>query len=181
MNKNIEKLLESALDVESKNTNFTMDDIYYKMNQSLMNTPYHQLQVEGKKQVIEQELKKYYISKILELNPKTEIDEDMDLCLSVELLGNIIPKGKYQDISQFVHFLLQIAGSLQGFSIIWSIKNDIKEPILEYTDNGHIDELITSEDMDLILTFKFIFDIFKNHFMVSELVKKIETINSQNN
>ena len=84
-----------------------MDDIYYKMNQSLMNTSCHQLEVSGKKTVVEQEMKEYVISKMLELNSKTEIDEDMDLCLIVEVLGNMIQKEKHFDtLSHLVHFLL---------------------------------------------------------------------------
>lgn len=164
-------------DFQSNDLGFTMRDIYYKMNYALISTHYSELEISGKKKIVEQEMRKYIISKILELNPKIKIDKDIDLCLLAKILGDMIPKEKHSDtISHLTHFILQVASSMQGFHIIWSSKN-ITEPVLKYKDNDYIDELITSEDMDLVSTFEFIFDIFKNHFMIDNFVKRIQTIN----
>ena len=89
----------------------------------------------------------------------------------------MIPKEKHFDtIRHLTHFVLQIAGTMQGWDIIWFVEESdtyINNPeVLKY--NEMWDTLKTHQDENLVQTFKFVFDTFENNFMKKPYMKDYE-------
>ena len=162
----------------SRDCNITMQDIYSEVNYNLRKNDFHNIDsISERKRLVNEELKKYVISKILELDSNISISDEMDLYFLVELLGRLIPKEEHFDtIRHFVHFVLQIASDMQGWYIVWYVKESnayINNPeILKY--NEMWDTLKTHQDENLVQTFKFVYDTFENHFMEKHHIKDYE-------
>lgn len=162
----------------SRDCNITMQDIYSEVNYYLRKNDFHNIDsISERKRLVNEELKKYVISKILELDSNISISDEMDLYFLVELLGRLIPKEEHFDtIRHLIHFVLQIASDMQGWYIVWYVKESnsyINNPeILKY--NEMWDTLKTHQDENLVQTFKFVYDTFENHFMEKHHIKDYE-------
>jgi len=170
-----------GIDFKSLDVNFkkiSMQDIYYKVNSSLVNDDFYSFDVDGQKRLVELELKKYIISKIHELDLNIDVNNNMDIYFLVDILGRMIPSSKHFDvIRHLTHYMLQIAGTMQGWEVIWFVEEDnslIDKPLVSFNESDKWDKLITHQETDLVYSFKFTYDIFKNHFMEKQNVKIIE-------
>lgn len=156
----------------------TMQDIYYKINTKLVDDGFDLLNTEYKKRLVEQELKNYIISKINELDSSILVNVDMDIYFLVDILGRMIPSENHFDvIRHLTHYVLQIAGTIQGWEIIWFVEEDnelIEQPLASFNDLGKWDKITTHKNTNLVTSFKFVYDIFQNRFMQKQNVKIIE-------
>lgn len=167
----------------NKDINFM--DIIYKMNQYVMQNNCFDPSIEKQKELVDSCLKKYTIEKLQELNSNKIISDEAAKELSMidlfEELASIIPKEKHFDTLRFyTHYVLEISGSLQGWCIPWSSSEEQEELEAAFNMDGKWNELKTPLNEDYVNTFKFVYDVFQNRFMVKYSVKKI-TSNQENN
>lgn len=146
-----------------------LKDIYYKVNLILSESDFLNQSIEDKKITLENAICEYISEKIKQLKPDFE-NENMDIYMLIEMISNIIPKNEHLDtISHFTHLILQVASTIQGWEIVWMIEN-IEKPIVQFDINNKWDKLITKDSEDLVNIFKFVYDIFQNHFIENKLL-----------
>lgn len=168
------------------NDKISFNDIIFKMNQYVMQqSNCFDSDTEKQKELVESCLKKYTIEKLQELNSNKMISDEVAKELSMidlfEELAGMIPKEKHFDTLRFyTHYILEIAGSLQGWSITWWNNDDQEDLEVLFNMDGKWDKLNTPLNEDYVKTFVFVYDIFQNNFMVKDSAKKI-TSKSENN
>lgn len=168
------------------NDKISFNDIIFKMNQYVMQqSNCFDPDIEKQKELVESCLKKYTIEKLQELNSNKMISDDAAKELSMidlfEELAGMIPKENHFDTLRFyTHYILEIAGSLQGWSITWWNNDDQEDLEVLFNMDGKWDKLNTPLNEDYVKTFEFVYDIFQNSFMVKNSAKKI-TSKSENN
>lgn len=168
------------------NDKISFNDIIFKMNQYVMQqSNCFEPDIEKQKELVESCLKKYTIEKLQELNSNKMISDEAAKELSMidlfEELAGMIPKEKHFDTLRFyTHYILEIAGSLQGWSITWWNNDDQEDLEVLFNMDGKWDKLNTPLNEDYVKTFVFVYDIFQNNFMVKDSAKKI-TSKSENN
>lgn len=119
------------------NGEINFKDIIYKMNQYIIQQDNcFDPSIENQKELVETCLKKYTIEKLQELNSNKMISDEAAKELSMidlfEELADVVPKENHFDTLRFyTHYILEIAGSLQGWSITWW-NNDDQEDLEVY-------------------------------------------------
>lgn len=149
------------------------NDIYSKINPILIKNNYHNLDIKGKKTLIDKALKVYIISKLDEIGKLNLLKEDNTEKLSVvdllEILANEIPEDKqHSTLNHFVHLIANLAGNLQGFGVIWWQDDDkslIENPIIDFNENGFLNQIKTHENTPYVKTFNLVYYTFMNEFM----------------
>ena len=147
-------------------------DIYNKIDIQLMEEDYWNLDIEDRKRLIDKFLKQYIILKINEINSNAlcETNKELSTIELFELLSSLIPKEEHFDtIRHFTHYILGICDNLQGWSVMWwGEENEelIANPLVEFDINGRWDKLVTDDRTDLVKTFKFVYYVFQNEFML---------------
>lgn len=148
-------------------------DIYFRVGKDLYQHAFDVENTGRKKSLVEGCLKTYLASKIAEestekaliLSEKEEVSVD-DL---VEMLGDLIPEEEHFDtMRHLTHFMLNIAGEMQGWSITWWDEQDeqfIDNPLIKFNEEGKIDSLTTHKQSSYVQTFKFVHEVFTNSFM----------------
>lgn len=152
-----------------------MNDIYFKVNSKLVERGYNFVGVDKKLKLLDDTLKQYLVEKINELQTKPIILEDNDESITVydlvTILGELIPKNEHLNtLDKLTHYILDVAGTLQGFSITWeanaelgNIRADIK--------NGIWVTLDSNKDEDSVKTFHFVYDILQNQMIKNKTPK----------
>lgn len=144
-------------------------DIYYKMNQRLIEENYWALNMKEKKELINNELIKYTVTKIQEFNPHFKYDQSMDITTLLEIFNNLIDEEeKFETLRHFTHLILNIASSFQEYEIIWWVESDkdlIDNPICDFNEENKWNTLTTHQKTDLIKTFKLVNETFNNNFL----------------
>lgn len=158
----------------------TITDIYYQIDSKIMEQGFYEGDIARKKQLIDENLKEYIGSKIAELNSGVLLERTKEISVVEYLayLASLIPPEEhFNTLRHFVHYILNVAGNLQGFSILWWCEEKpelIEKPIIEFDTEGKWEKLITHEKTDYVQTFAFGYNIFQNQFMMSEPQKRIE-------
>ena len=144
-------------------------DLYYKVNSYALNSDYNSSSTERKKEIIDEGLKEYILSKL----PDNESYKELDLIDLFTILVDETKEETFNTLRFFIHYILDVAGALQGRNIIWCEQLDFKKPSVEF-DEEIWDKLETSKDTSYKDIFFFVHDIFMSHFMCKEknLVKK---------
>jgi hypothetical protein len=148
-------------------------DICYRMDISVVPQNFWELNTEGKKNLIDSELKKYILSK-LELNVTKNIseknNEEVTVYDLINILANNIPKEEHLGtIDQFTHYILKMVGTLQGFDVIWWVEEEeylIENPKIDIRSDGRWDQVITHKETDYVKSFSHVYYSFINGFMV---------------
>lgn len=148
-------------------------DIYSKINPILIENNYHNLDIEGKKTLIDKALRVYIISKLDEIGKLNLLKEDNTENLSVgdllHVLAGEIPEDKHDStLNHFVHLIANLAGNLQGFDILWWEEDDenlIENPIIDFNENGFLNQIKTHENTPYVKTFNLVYYTFMNEFM----------------
>ena len=151
-------------------------DIYSKINPILIENNYHNLDINGKKTLIDKALKVYIISKLESLGKLNLLKGDNANDLSVgdllEILANEIPEDKHHStLNHFVHLIANLAGNLQGFDILWcEEKNEslIENPIIDFNAAGLLNEIKTHKNTPYVKIFNLVYYTFMNEFMKDE-------------
>lgn len=159
-------------------------DIYFKVGKDLY-THAFDIEPDGrKKKLVDACLKTYLASKIAEESTEQALvlsdKEDVSVDDLVEMLGDLIPEEEHFDsMRHLTHFLLNIAGEMQGWSITWWDEQDeqfIDNPLIKFNEAGKIESLTTHKQSSYVQTFKFVHDVFTNSFMNEKTQNKQFTL-----
>ncbi len=156
-------------------------DIYGEIDRALFIRTFLAFDIKEQKEIIDEELKKYILGKINEVNVCALKDvndlESMTVTDLLKLLASNIPlEEHYEVFRHFTHYILAVAGSLQGWEITWICEDDeslITLPIIQYNNEDKWDTLTAHMKTDYIGIFDFVYDNFKNNFMVDQAPKRI--------
>lgn len=164
-------------------------DIYYKVGKNLYEKDFDFKSTEEKKILVEGNLKNYIAGKIAEEstmkaielsnNPQVTLDE------LVIMLGDLIPKEEHFDtMRHLTHFILNIAGEMQGWSVVWYEEQEtefIDNPLVKFNEAGKIESLTSHKETSYVQTFQFVHEIFKETFMTKKKVQKQLTLKDTRN
>lgn len=147
-------------------------DIYFKAGMELASKSFDFRTIEEQKQLVDETLKVYLIEKLSEINSKS-ISEEAKNEISVEdlvmHLGEVIPTANHFDtLRHLTHFILNIAGEMQSWSIVWYSEKDpsfIDNPLVTFNDNGKLESLSTHEAQSYVQTFQQVYGVFREVFM----------------
>ncbi len=147
-----------------------MSDIYYKVDSYIVKNGYWEKDNIEKQELIEEGLTLYLTEKIMSLPfyisnnetiKKVNNGESVELDELVDALGKIIPESSHFDtIRHLTHYVLGIAGDLQGHSIVWyhEPEKDISDtPVITYDNAGRWDSITTTKSIMLPETFKAVY------------------------
>ena len=145
-------------------------DIYYKLGEELLEQNFWQVSSDDKKRLIDQTLKQYFILKINEIAGKNLLPIDLDYNVNdlFELLITTIPAGQQANIQHIIHYILNVAGNMQNYSITWWEEEDvtlISQPFASFNESNQWSDLKTHAKTDYMKTFNFVYDLFLNSFM----------------
>lgn len=148
-----------------------MNDIYYGVDSYIVANGFYRTDLNGKKQLVDEGIKKYLITKISEFDSTKTLPEEKSSEVTVEelidLLGEIIPKQDHkQKIAHLTHYIKGMSGFLQNWSVTWWQENDealIDAPLIEFNADGKWDSIKTHEQTSYTETAKFAYTVFKNN------------------
>ena len=154
-----------------------LTDIYYKAGKDLAEHGFDAADTQRKKKLVDASLKNYITTKIIEEDfekvfllyndPETSV-EDL-----VEMLGDIIPREQHFDtMRHLTHFILQIAGEMQYWSVVWYQDEDVSfvdNSLAEFNENGKLESLTTHKETSYVDTFKFVHGLFNEVFMEKQV------------
>lgn len=157
------------------NDNIHFNDIYSRIilepNEYLATT-------ENQKQILDEQLKKYLIDKISEIDYNISKSKNINKLTTKELimvLSNYIPKIKHDyTLNHIIYAILGYASNMQSHSIVWYEEQDkelIEHPIITYDEQGRWNELKTHRNTDYLQIFNIVYDNFFNNFMIKENYK----------
>lgn len=160
-------------------------DIYYKVDIKIMDRGFYESDIQTKKALIEEGLFNYTVTKLKELGI-TDICCDKkqnDLISMLEYVDSRIIDLKEKDdfFSNYTHYILNVAGGIQGFGIVWYQSNDndlLEQPLIDFNIDGKWDSLKTHQNTSPIQTTLFVLDVFKNQLCIENKSNcKIKHIN----
>lgn len=164
-------------------------DIYFKVGKNLFEKEFDFKTTEEKKTLVEGNLKNYVAGKIVEedLEKATELSNNPQVSLDelVIMLGELIPREEHFDtIRHLTHFILNIAGEMQGWSIVWYEEQDAKfvdNPLIKFNEAGKIESLTSHKETSYVQTFQFVHEVFKESFMTKKPTHKQLTLKDTRN
>lgn len=156
-------------------------DIYYKVGKVTIENGFLDKNVKDKKLIVIEEIKKYIISKLTELGVTNKIlKEKFSIMDLFEILYNTIPKEEHSEVlSHIVHCILNIAGTMQRYEIVWwqeKSEQFINNSIAEFNEDGTWDCIKTHEETNYCKVFDFVYDVFINRFMEIPYIKRKQDI-----
>ncbi len=180
-----------------------LNDIYYRVDREIVENGFWEADNEGKKTLIDTALKHFVIEKIEECNQEkrlstgvqTEITlwdfekkrlyeayKDVSLSETVRMLGDIIPKeDHFETLRHLTHYILNVAGTLQGPSIVWSVDNSVEflgNSVVTFNDRGYWDALISHDQTSYVQTFEFAHSVF-NEYILGKGPKQKQLVSSK--
>lgn len=153
-----------------------INDIYSTVDEKIVRNGFYDVNIEGKKELVEKELRNYFILKIKEINNNVNFSDDVFKDFNIyelfEFLANQIPSDEHsKTLNHIIHYVLKIASNLQGYTIVWYAA-DHEQYIDDYNTiiNEHNlwSRLTTHTNTDYVKTFNLVYDVFQNHFMVED-------------
>ena len=160
-----------------------MTDIYFEIDSHILVQGFWKVDIEDKKRLIDKELKRYIILKIQQLGNKMICNTDyqeMNVPDLFRVLAELIPKEDHFDtIRHFTHYILNVAGNLQGWSITWYVEDDellIEKPLIEFDEENRWTELKTHNQTNYIVAFLATYSAFQNYFMCKDKTKSLQDI-----
>ena len=161
-------------------------DIYYKVGIKLAEEHFDFRTTEEQKELVDKHLKNYLLEKLSEVTKtSTFIDSTNEVPIEtlVDELGNQIPEeGHFDTMRHLTHFILNIAGEMQGWSIIWYGECNpefIDNSLIKFNINGKLESLTTHNDESYVTTFKQVYGVFKEVFMSKEKTPQLKIYSKQ--
>ena len=157
------------------------NDIYFKVDSKIVEEGFWHADIVEKKNLIDKELRLYAIEKLKMINYNHYLlsvsDSNISLNDLVSMLASDISKEEhFNTLRHFVHYILNIAGSLQNRSIVWwDEDNDtlIAVPVIDFNEDGYWESLITYKETDYVQIFNFVYEVFNNKFLVDNVYKRL--------
>ena len=159
--------------------NVDTSDIYFRIDSEIVDKGFWTADVKTKKSLIANGLYNFTMLKMKELglnNCITDGKEKTDLINLLELINNNLntTEDKNEFFRHYTHYILQVVGGIQGYSIIWWQEDEeelAENPLIEFDNNGLWSSLKTHSKTDSLKTTMFVLDIFKKHFGVQDEIK----------
>ena len=154
------------------------NDIYNKVNAQVREKDFHQLDIEGKKELINTELVNYTLEKIKHFKIS---QPPLDLAEVLKLIDETLETSeeKNEFFRHYTHYILKVASGLQGWEIIWWEEDALSlqdKPLITFNDDNKWDTLTTHRETPPINITLFVLDIFDNQFAKNEAIKLQKTI-----
>lgn len=138
-----------------------MKDVQYKVDTYIVENGYYHADNTRKKHLVETGMKKYMIEKISEIDCQRKIPHsrvgEVSLHELAEILGEIIPEKMHNETMAYLtHYVLGVAGFMQGKFVQWDIEDDIAFvscPLIETNQDGKWGRLVTHEKTPHLKTF----------------------------
>lgn len=150
----------------------TFTDIYYTVDSKIVEQDFDQKDIEEQKQLIDKELKNYMLKKIYELGIPgvltSEHKDEVSTYQLAEVLATLIPANEhFETIRHLTHYVTQIAGAIQGHSIVWWSSEDdvLGQPEVTFNEQGQWDDLNTHPQESYLKVFETVYNTFQNKFM----------------
>lgn len=158
-----------------------LKDIYFKVGMNLAKEDFDFRATEDQKELVDKHLKNYLLEKLSEATTSsTFIDSTNEVPVEtlVDELGKHIPEERYFDtMRHLTHFILNIAGEMQNWSIIWYGECNpeyIDNSLIKFNTNGKLESLTTHNDESYLTTFKQVYGVFKEVFMSKEKTPQLK-------
>lgn len=143
-----------------------LDDIYYKVDSEIVANDWHEADNEEKKILLDNALKKFMCEKITEFDSTKSLKAEDQANITVnelaEILGKVIPEeDHFETMRHLTHYVLAVAGGIQGWSIVWEVDNSeefLDNPHATFNAEGKWDTLTTHDQTSYIKTFEFVRD-----------------------
>lgn len=151
-----------------------LKDIYFKVGMNLAKEDFDFRATEDQKELVDKHLKEYLKDKLSEITSSQIKDSNNEVSVEtlVDELGEQIPNERHFDtIRHLTHFILNIAGEMQSWSIVWYGENSpeyIDNSLVKFNINGKWESLTTHNDESYVTTFKQVYGVFKEKFMIKE-------------
>lgn len=151
-----------------------LKDIYFKVGMNLAKEDFDFRATEDQKELVDKHLKEYLKDKLSEITSSQIKDSNNEVSVEtlVDELGEQIPNERHFDtIRHLTHFILNIAGEMQSWSIIWYGECNpeyIDNSLIKFNTNGKLESLTTHNDESYLTTFKQVYGVFKEKFMIKE-------------
>ena len=118
------------------------DNIFTMINNELMKKGYSQCNKEKKVLLVQEELKNYFIKKIIKKKYIIMDDyESLDINTIFMIISYSLDK---EQLNNVIFYILGVISSIQGHKSIWAIDDSKDEPTLVYTEDGKLDKLVTN-------------------------------------
>lgn len=159
----------------------SMNDIYMYVDFRIVERDFWEVSMEEKKKLIDEELKKYIVYKMKELDSSFMIPKENNLSV-MDLLKQLslkVSTEQKHELSHFTHYILKVVSALQSYYVVWFIDDTVPagEPVLECDSSGLWQNIKTRDDIDSISIFSFVYDAFQNQFMISENLEQQKILN----
>ena len=150
-----------------------MNDIFYRVDTYIIENGFCETDIDGKKQLIQEGLKKYLVGKVAEFDSTKTLPKHLESEVTVEelidLLGEIIPQEDHeQKLSQITYYIKGMSGLLQGCHVTWWQETDeslITEPLIEFDSEGKWDSIKTHAKTPHTEIAKTAYTVFKNNLL----------------
>ncbi|MEG1597054.1 MAG: hypothetical protein RR359_02115 [Bacilli bacterium] len=155
-----------------KTFNVNTNDIYMGIDTKIIADGFWQCDIDGKKALINKELINFTLLKIRELELNRHISNEQSE-VTLATLFNIIneelttQEEKNEFFRHYTHYLINVAGNLQGMSITWWQENEdelIHQPLVEFNDSRMWDSVKTHAQTSPSQVTLYVLDIFNNQF-----------------
>lgn len=156
--------------------NISTKDIYHKIR---IEYSFYEESIENQKIILDNELKKYISLKICELYNNVINPNDLEFLTTEELIQMLIkeiPSEMHNDIlSNIIHAILNFAGNLQGYSVVWYEEKNmelINTPEIVFDKQGLWTELKTHKNTSYNKIFALVYNTFLSSVMKTVKTKK---------
>lgn len=162
-----------------------LKDIYFKVGMNLAKEDFDFRATEDQKELVDKHLKEYLKDKLSEITSSQIKDSNNEVSVEilVDELGEQIPNERHFDtIRHLTHFILNIAGEMQRWSIVWYGENSpeyIDNSLVKFNINGKWESLTTHNDESYVTTFKQVYGVFKEVFMSKEKTPQLKIYSKQ--
>lgn len=152
-----------------------INDIYYKIK---LEPSFDNETIEKKKNILDEELRKYLSLKLSEMYYNAVKPEDLEILSTEELvkmLMNEIPFNQHNEaLNPLIHAIINFSSNLQGYGIVWFEEKEeslIHTPEIIFDEQGRWTEFKTHKNTDYQIIFDTIYETFINKVMKQQISK----------
>lgn len=157
----------------------SFQDIYYNVDSRIVEKGFWNLNINGKKELVDNELKRYMGKKVEDIYGIKLINESSEFSATslLRMIANVYQDDeKKEELRHFTHYILNIAGAIQNNSIIWWQEDEEafqNMPTIIVDEDNRWSELKIHTDTDYLETFEFVYDAFQSNFPFEKGHKKL--------
>lgn len=159
-------------------------DLRRKVGQELVDNGYFSKEAVEQKQLFDREFKKYLAKQINILKGRKFIDlekiNDVNASYLINALSKYVPEEEHYDVfGQMTHYIMAIAGEIQGYGgILWHMDDNkelITNPEAEFGRQGIWDKIVGHERTPHVKMLNFTYEVFQNYLKENNNKNKVYT------